>query len=247
MKPSIKICFYLIICIFINVINISANVPSDSEVFVKPTIRKTRENNNLVSNIIPVNADGTEVSEAFLKTIETYINSLQTITGDFKQNSSNGATDSGKFYISKPGRIRLEYNSPILLVSDGNSLVYQDKSLDQISYMSIKSNPAAVVLNSNITITGPKPTARVKNVTRTENNMIEISLATITDKHSGTITLIFEDKPLSLYGWRVRDVHGIVTTVQLSNIKPAAKFNDNLFKITRSKPIGKRKSRSKYY
>ncbi len=188
----------------------------------------------------------TEISQTFLKSVETYVNSLKTISGNFYQESSNGAKDSGKFYISKPGKIRLEYNSPILLVADGDSIVYQDKSLDQISYLPLKSNPASVVLNNNITITGKNPTAKVKKVEYIDN-IIEITLSTVAEKKSGVITLMFEKTPLSLIGWKVKDINGITTTVKLTNIKPLNNIDLSLFKITRKKPIGQKKSRSKYY
>lgn len=188
----------------------------------------------------------TEISQEFLKSVETYVNSLKTISGNFYQESSNGAKDSGKFYISKPGKIRLEYNSPILLVADGESIVYQDKSLDQISYIPLRSNPASVVLNNNITLTGKNPTAKVKKVEYIDN-IVEMTLSTASEKKSGVITLLFEKTPLSLLGWRVKDVNGITTTVKLANIKPLNNIDLSLFKITRKQPIGQKKSRSKYY
>ena len=189
----------------------------------------------------------TTSTQKLLSDVEKYINSLQKISGNFKQNSSNGARDAGKFYISKPGKMRLEYESPILLVADGNSIVYQDKKLDQISYISMNSNPASIVLNNDIRLTGANPSIKVKSITQT-NNITEITLSTPTEKKSGTITLLFETKPLSLTGWRVRDAQGITTTIQLSNIKPETTFNSNLFKISRNKTIGtSTKSKSKYY
>lgn len=190
----------------------------------------------------------TTSTQKLLSDVEKYINSLQKISGNFTQKSSNGAQDSGKFYISKPGKMRLEYKSPILLVADGNSIVYEDKKLDQISYISMNSNPASIVLNSDIRLTGKNPSVKVKSITQTDN-ITEISLSTPNEKQSGTITLLFETRPLSLTGWRVRDAQGITTNIQLSSIRPETTFNSNLFKISRSKTIGtsSTKSKSKYY
>ncbi|MBR1545065.1 MAG: outer membrane lipoprotein carrier protein LolA, partial [Alphaproteobacteria bacterium] len=103
-----------------------------------------------------------ESDESYLKKVETYVNSLKKISGKFTQHSSNGASDFGKFYINKPGKMRLEYNSPILLVADGTSIVYEDKKSNQISYISMNSNPASIVLNGNITFTGKNPSVKVK-------------------------------------------------------------------------------------
>lgn len=184
--------------------------------------------------------------QSYLKKVEDYINSLQKISGTFTQYSSNGVNDSGKFYIDKPGKMRLEYKSPLLLVADGSSIVYEDKKLDQISYISMESNPASIILNNNIKLTGKNPSVKIKKIEEKENQT-EITLSTPNEKEAGIITLIFEKKPLSLQGWRVRDAQGIITNVILSNIKPETSFNSHLFKITRNKSIGTKKSKSKYY
>ena len=91
----------------------------------------------------------------------------------------------------------------------------------------------------------------------TTSQLLEISLMTLlksllqyTKKlHStgNSITLIFDKKPISLHGWKVRDAQGITTLVTLSDIKPETNFSENLFKITRTKGIGNKKSKSKYY
>ncbi|MGN0929534.1 MAG: outer membrane lipoprotein carrier protein LolA [Alphaproteobacteria bacterium] len=181
-----------------------------------------------------------------IKNIETYVNSLQSIIGNFNQVSSNGATDSGVFYINKPGRMRLEYKSPILLVADGSSIVYFDKKLDQISYISLDSNPASIILNGNINLTDEKSPVKISNITKNDD-MLEVELTVPNEKQSGKITMIFQEKPLSLLGWKVKDAQGITTTISLYNIKPAKNLSDSLFKITRTKSFDNKKSNSKYY
>ncbi len=190
---------------------------------------------------------GSQSTIDFISQIEKYINSLQIITGEFNQVSSNGATDSGIFYIKKPGKMRLEYASPMLLVADGDSIVYQDKKLDQISYISIDSNPASMILNKEIKLSGVNPNVAIKEIISQPNNKTYVTLSTPNEKHSGTMTLIFETLPLSLIGWQVTDPQGITTNITLSNITPQKYLDDSLFKITRGKSIGSQKSKSKYY
>ena len=181
------------------------------------------------------------------KNIEKYVNSLQSISGNFNQISSNGAKDSGKFYIQKPGRMRLEYKSPILLVADGSSIVYFDKKLDQISYIAQESNPASIILNGNIDLTSDKPDAKITNITKNKNDILEIELTLIDAKQTGKITILFNEKPLSLIGWKIKDAQGITTTITLSNIKPETNLSSSLFKISRTKSFNNKKSKSKYY
>ena len=198
------------------------------------------------SSISYANTDLTNDTK-LLKEIETYMNALQSISGTFNQKSSNGAKDSGTFYINKPGRMRLEYKSPILLVADGSSIVYFDKQLDQISYIALDSNPASIILNGNITLTGKNPSVKITNITKTENDILEISLSLPNENQSGKIKILFQAKPLSLIGWEVKDPQGITTTITLSNIKPEKNLKDSLFKITRNKSFNNTKSKSKYY
>jgi outer membrane lipoprotein-sorting protein len=181
-----------------------------------------------------------------LKDVEDYINSMKSISGRFTQRSSNGANDSGTFYISKPGRMRLEYKSPILLVADGSSIVYHDKKLDQISYMSLDSNPASIILRGDVRLTGAKPSATVREIRET-GATTEIALALPDAKDAGRLTLLFSSRPLSLEGWRVRDPQGITTTVSLLEVRESASFDSSLFKITRNRTIGGSKNSGKYY
>ena len=182
-----------------------------------------------------------------IRNIETYVNSLQSISGNFNQISSNGAKDSGVFYIKKPGRMRLEYKSPILLVADGSSIVYFDKKLDQISYIALDSNPASIILNGNVKLTDPNSAVKITNITKTDNDLLEVELSVPNEKQSGKITMIFQNKPLSLLGWRVKDPQGITTTISLYNIQPEKNLSESLFKITKNKSFDNKKSNSKYY
>ncbi|MCL2439326.1 MAG: outer membrane lipoprotein carrier protein LolA [Alphaproteobacteria bacterium] len=177
-------------------------------------------------------ANPTAPTPEFTARVEAYVNSLRHISGDFTQRSSNGKSDSGTFHISKPGRMRLEYKSPILLIADGRDLVYYDKKLEQISYISLASNPASIVLTNDVSLSSPDSPIRIREVFETDNNTTEIFLSYTYEKRSGEIVLIFTTKPFALAGWRIRDAQGITTEITLSNIRPATGFDASLFRIT---------------
>jgi outer membrane lipoprotein-sorting protein len=181
----------------------------------------------------------------FLRAVEDYMNSMSSIKGSFSQKSSNGVEDSGSFIISRPGRMRLEYKSPMLLVADGESLVYFDKKLDQISYIALDSNPASVILKGTVSLTGKDPNIRIKGI-EPKGGTTELSLSLANERQTGVITFVFANRPLSLAGWRVRDAQGITTEVSLTDIVPARDIDPALFKISRGS-VGRKKSGSKYY
>ena len=76
-----------------------------------------------------------------LKRVENYLESLSTLKSGFLQISSNGGVASGKFFMSRPGKLRFEYDPPasILIISDGIFLIYIDKDLDQVTHVFLKS------------------------------------------------------------------------------------------------------------
>lgn len=176
----------------------------------------------------------------FVGKLEAYVNSVSTLTGRFHQESSNGAKDQGVFYMKRPGRMRLEYASPMLLVADGESLVYYDKKLDQISYLPQSSQPASVILDKNFSLENPKSGIRIKDISRADG-LLELSLSTDYERQAGVMTLMFRESPIALYGWRVKDAQGITTFVHLSDVEGGAELDNSLFKITRRGAFGGKK------
>jgi len=184
------------------------------------------------------------VEEAYIARVEKYINSMGNISGEFRQQSSNGSADSGIFYIKRPGRMRLEYKSPMLLVADGESLVYHDKKLDQISYLPLDAQPAAVILKGNASFDDPKAGITIHEIRRLEGNRTAIMLGHEYSRQAGSMSLIFNDSPFGIAGWQVKDAHGITTDVVLYNIRESEEtLPDSLFKITRKGAFGGQKNK----
>ncbi len=70
-----------------------------------------------------------------LKEIELYLNNIKTLTANFTQQTSGSSPVKGKFYLSRPGKMRIEYiNQPqIIIAVNGAILSYHDIELDEIS------------------------------------------------------------------------------------------------------------------
>ena len=97
-------------------------------------------------------ADRTDITR-----VETYLNGLRTMSARFLQVADNGATAQGQFYLSRPGKLRLEYDPPvpILLVSeDRGFLIHYDKNLRSVAYIPINSTPAGLLVRDKIALSG---------------------------------------------------------------------------------------------
>lgn len=82
-----------------------------------------------------------------LSEVESYLNSFDTFIAQFKQSNKEGGIRYGKFYISKPGKIRCEYINPKpdLLIINENKLTFYDKALDEVSYASADINSLKIL------------------------------------------------------------------------------------------------------
>lgn len=84
--------------------------------------------------------------------VERYLNSYYTYSANFKQSNLSGQISYGKLFISKPEKIRCEYNQPtsLLLIMNGSKITYYDKELDEISHASSDVNALKILSMENV-------------------------------------------------------------------------------------------------
>jgi len=164
---------------------------------------------------------------ADLSRVENYINGIGTLQARFLQASSNGAYAEGTLTLSRPGKMRLQYDPPVqmLIVADGKWLIYKDTELDQVTYLPLDSTPAGIIVRKNmsffsddVTVTGIERGPGVLSVTVTGK-----------DPEEGSMTLVFADKPLALRKWIVIDPQGVKTSVSLLSSRYGIAVDPSLF------------------
>ncbi len=162
--------------------------------------------------VFPVSAQ--QDKKQTLKSIEDYINALSTAKGRFRQLSSSGGYAGGDFYLSRPGKLRLDYDAPnnIQLIADGDDFIYYDKELGQVTYLSLDSSIAGVLVKDNFSFSNPE--FKIDDVSFVDGT-IRVAISSIQDALAGKIILIFKERPLQLVKWQVIDAQGIATTVLL--------------------------------
>jgi len=165
-----------------------------------------------------------------LEAVESYLNSIKNFSAKFIQKSSNGTVE-GKFYLSRPGKMRVEYlNEPkILIVVNGSVLSYKDIELDEISNLSTNTTPASFLTRANISFAAKD--VEITNVIK-NNESITISLIKKNRTEAGEFTLIFKTHPaLGFAKMQVTNDLGEVTSITLNNATFPESLSDNLFVI----------------
>jgi outer membrane lipoprotein-sorting protein len=159
-----------------------------------------------------------------------YFNGISTLVGDFTQLGGDGRRLGGKLYLSRPGRLRFEYDAPATLeiVADGTSVAVRDRKLATQDLYTIGQTPLKFLLSDKIDITRD---LTVTGVTKEP----EGARITLEDRSTlgGTskITLFFDPAVETLAQWRVVDPQGFLTAVTLSNLERGRRMDPKLFVI----------------
>ncbi len=170
----------------------------------------------------------TEADRADVARIEANLNGISTMQARFVQITSAGDYAEGRIFISRPGKLRLEYDppTPILIIANGTWLTYFDSKLKQVSHVLLSSTPAALLvtedlslLSGGLTITGLERGA----------GTLRLTVVKTEEPAEGSITLVFSDRPLALKKWVVIDAQGLATTVSLLNPRTGLPLSPKLF------------------
>ena len=166
-------------------------------------------------------------SEAAQK-IADHFSSIRTMTGDFVQFGPRGEQTGGKFYIARPGRVRFNYEAPSAyrVISDGRSVVIDNRKLNTSDLYPLSKTPLKLLLDDRIDLSGD----RVKSV-KEEADMITIQLADRSVFGNSRITLMFDAKTYNLRQWTITDAQGKDTTVLIDNVQEGVPLDASLFKI----------------
>jgi outer membrane lipoprotein-sorting protein len=177
----------------------------------------------------------TDQQRAELLLVQDYLNGIHTLSSRFTQVTPDGRQSHGQIYLSRPGRMRIEYDPPIpvLLVADGNgSIYYYDRELQQVSDMRAGQTPAGFLLRDRITLSGDL------TVTTYEHNpgAIRVGVFETKEPGDGMVTMVFDDKPIQLHQWTVVDAQRKEVTVTLDNPHFGAAVDPKLFYWTDPRP-----------
>ena len=175
---------------------------------------------------------GTE-REQLISDAENYLNAIQTIQSSFNQVSSADHAAAGKFYLRKAadekyGSFKFDYDDPdpILILSTKGDLLYFDKELNQVSYMSLDDFPLKILLKKKAALNR----TWVKKVER-RNGLIQMTFQD--PKRPEVLTLSFKPVPMTLSSWTIRDAKNIKTTVTLVDPIYDEAVSDKVFDFTR--------------
>ena len=169
-----------------------------------------------------------QASSGAAQKIADHFSSIRTMSGDFIQFGPRGEQTGGKFFIARPGKIRFNYEAPSAyrVISDGESVVIDNRKLNTMDLYPLSKTPLKLLLDERIDLSGN----RVKSV-KEEADLITIQLADKSVFGNSRITMMFDTKSYDLRQWTITDAQGKDTTVLIDNVKQGVQLDASLFKI----------------
>ena len=162
--------------------------------------------------------------------INSYLSSMQQLNGKFVQVGPDGSRSQGDFYISKPGRVRFEYDdpSPIELIADGQSVVVRDRKLATQDVYPLAQTPLRFLLADKVDL--------MKDSSLVAVYADDVFVTAVLEEKNGLVgtsrlMIMFNAKDMQLKQWTVTDPQGYDTTVAVYNLDTSKTPDPAMFKI----------------
>lgn len=179
---------------------------------------------------LPVFAGAAAAQGVDVSAIDAYLRSLRTAEGGFRQTNPNGSIQTGRFYLSKPGRIRFEYDAPkgAMVIADGiNVAVFDPKSTRVSSRYPLGRTPLSLLLRDNLSLREP---GMVQGATRDANG-VNLTVVDPRMPGEGRLILTFSENPVALKQWVVTTKAGQRTAVAVTGLMTGDALDRSLFNI----------------
>lgn len=167
---------------------------------------------------------------AIIDRVNGYLSGVQALSGKFIQIGPDGTRTQGDFVISKPGRVRFEYDdpSPIELIADGSSVVVRDRRLATQDVYPLSQTPLRFLLADRVDLS--------KDTHLVAVYADDVFVTVVVEEKSGIVgtsrlMIMFSAKDMQLKQWTVTDPQGYDTTVAVYNLDTSKRPDPALFKI----------------
>ena len=165
-----------------------------------------------------------------IERVNTYLSNMQVLSGKFVQVAPDGRRTQGEFYISKPGRVRFEYDnpSPIELIADGQSVVVRDRNLATQDVYPLSQTPLRFLLADHVDL--------MKDASVVAVYADDVFVTVVVEEKNGIVgtsrlMIMFSAKDMQLKQWTVTDPQGYDTTVAVYNLDTSKRPDPSMFKI----------------
>lgn len=174
-------------------------------------------------------ASGAQAQQAGASEVERYINSIRTAQARFVQSNPNGSVVRGTLYVSRPGRMRFEYDAPsqLKVVADGTQVTMWDPVNKDFGQWPIGWTAASFLVKEPFHLSGD---ITVESSQRTPDGLLALTMVQTRKPQEGKIIVRVSENPMQLRGWTIIDNRGNKVDVALTDLKTGIQLASSLFK-----------------
>jgi outer membrane lipoprotein-sorting protein len=167
---------------------------------------------------------------ATIERVNNYLSGMKVLSGRFVQVGPDGGRTQGEFHISKPGKVRFEYDdpSPIQLIADGQSVVVRDRRLATQDVYPLSQTPLRFLLADHVDLMKDSNLVAVYADADYITVMVEEKNGIV---GTSRLMIMFSAKDMQLKQWTVTDPQGYDTTVAVYNLDTSKRPDPGMFKI----------------
>ena len=164
-----------------------------------------------------------------LQTLSAYLNSITTMEGNFVQSAPDGRIAQGKFWLSRPGRLRFEYEQPYstLVISDGFWAGVVNGDTRTLDRLPLSSTPLYLLLKENVDLTREGAIRRIDR----GPGLLRVLAIDPDRPNDGSVTMIFSSNPVELQKWVVTDPQGQSSVIAMRDVRSGGAISPEKFVI----------------
>jgi outer membrane lipoprotein-sorting protein len=167
---------------------------------------------------------------AIIDRVSQYLSGGQNLNGKFVQVGPDGRRTEGQFYMSKPGKVRFEYDPPtaIDIVADGQSVVVRDRNLATQDVYPLSQTPLRFLLAANVDL--------LKDTNLVAVYADDVFITVVVEEKNAIVgtsrlMIMFSATDMQLKQWTVTDPQGYDTTVAVYNLDTTKRADPAMFRI----------------
>jgi len=170
-----------------------------------------------------------EAQQGNTQEVEAYINSIRTLQARFVQSNPNGSNVQGTLYVSRPGKMRFQYDPPsqLKIVADGRQVTMWDPANKDFGQWPIGWTAASFLVMQPFRLSGD---ITVVANQRTPDGLLALTLVQTRKPQEGKVIVRLSENPMQLRGWSIIDNRGNKVDVALTNLQTGLQLADSLFK-----------------
>ena len=166
-----------------------------------------------------------------LSNLSSYLESIKKVSGSFTQINSDKTVSTGRIFLFRPGRMRMEYKTPdnsLVIVGGSQIAVFDSKSNTHPRIFPLRKTPLKILLEKKINL---KTSDIIVSHEEVENSTV-VLLQDPKLSSYGSLKLVFTDHPVTLRQWVITNEMSDQTVLKFKDFINQPNMSSNKFNIS---------------